>query len=115
MEVCAKLLMKEGLVLNASKTRVMLPHQRQEVTGVIVNVHLQAPRELRRYLRHQIKMIRTYGVPRHVSQEEAAVQTYRQHIRGIAEFVLFVNPNDRDAKSAIELLGRVKFRKNDAP
>jgi len=110
IELCTSLLAQEGLFLNKNKTRVMLTYQRQEVTGIVVNTRMQAPRTLRRYLRHHTHMIRTHGVPRDVARDPQSVQRYQLHLRGVAEFILFINPDDRDAKDTISLLGRVRFR-----
>ena len=43
-----------GLQLNSKKIRVLRRNNRQEVTGVVVNEKLQAPRELRRILRQKM-------------------------------------------------------------
>jgi RNA-directed DNA polymerase len=102
--VCESLLAREGLFLNHQKTRLMLRHQRQEVTGVVVNSRLQAPRALRRYLRDQIHMISRFGTPRDILRDPHSIRRHRQHLRGIAEFVLFLNSEDRYAKEAITVL-----------
>lgn len=51
-----------GFELNPEKTRLMLRHQRQEVTGVVVNEHLQVPRSVRRGLRQEIYYIKAFGL-----------------------------------------------------
>lgn len=43
-----------GLQLNNEKIRILRRNNRQEVTGIVVNEKLQAPRELRRILRQKI-------------------------------------------------------------
>ena len=75
----------------------MLRHQRQEVTGVVVNCKLQAPRPLRRQLRQTNYYIEKYGLDNHVARMNETRSNYALHLLGLANFVLFVNPNDRDA------------------
>ncbi|MGO9116875.1 MAG: reverse transcriptase family protein [Desulfomonilaceae bacterium] len=98
-------LQDEGMVLNENKTRLMAPHQRQEVTGIVVNTKkMQAPRETRRRLRQIIYYIEKYGIDSHMGFLKKERANYEKHVLGIANFILFVNPRDRDARKAVELL-----------
>ena len=49
-----------GLQLNNDKIRVQHRNNRQEVTGIVVNEKLQAPRELRRVLRQKMYYLNRY-------------------------------------------------------
>lgn len=104
-----KALQKLGLTLNSEKTRLMLRHERQEVTGVTVNEHMQAPRTVRRRLRQEIHYLKKYGEEQHFARNFSFYNNRLAHLRGLAEFILFLNPNDRDAKDAIAELGRVRY------
>ena len=94
----------EGLELNESKTRLMLPHQRQEVTGIVVNEKLQVPREMRRNLRQAVYYIEKYGLGSHLEHTDETRANHVRHLMGIANFILFVNEEDRDAKKALDVL-----------
>lgn len=104
------LLAEYGFVLNESKTRLMLPHERQEVTGVVVNRYLQAPRGIRRALRQEIYYIQKYGMEAHERWRGSAYPNRQAYLRGLAEYVLFLNPNDRDARQVVQALGRVQYK-----
>jgi RNA-directed DNA polymerase len=95
---------KIGLRLNDAKTRVFRQHQRQIVTGVVVNEKLQAPREMRRELRKVIYYIAKFGLEYHISEIEEKRCNYRFHLMGQANFMLFLNPVDRDALQALAVL-----------
>lgn len=94
----------ENLELNYAKTRLMLSHQRQEVTGIVVNKYMQAPREFRRALRQYIFYIEKYGLYSHMERRSIDKANHLRHLIGIANHILFLNPNDRDAKHAIKVL-----------
>lgn len=99
-----QVLADEKLKLNESKTRIMQRHQQQEVTGIVVNHRLQAPRKVRRDLRQAIYLIEVFGLDSYLSRESKIRANTVQHLMGIANFILFVNPKDRDALHAIEVL-----------
>lgn len=103
---CRTALRRCGLYLNESKTRVMLTHQQQEVTGVVVNQKIQANRSMRRRLRQEIYYIERYGFESHDKKCPSLYGNRIDHLRGLAEFIRFLNPNDRDAKKAISILGK---------
>lgn len=99
-----KELRKLDLKVNDSKTRLMYGHQRQEVTGIVVNKKLQVPRKMRRDLRQIIYYIDKYGLDNHLSNIKETRANYIAHISGICDFILFVNPCDRDALKGRSLL-----------
>lgn len=88
----------ENLKINEKKIRVRKPHQRQEVTGIVVNQKLQAPRELRRKLRQEVYYIEKYGLASHLQKLENQRANYLEHLLGITNHILFVNPNDEEVR-----------------
>lgn len=104
IKLVEQVLHDDGLKLNATKTRLMLPHTRQEVTGIVVNERMQAPRQVRRNLRQAIYFIEKYGLDSHMEATSKFRANYVNHLRGIANFVLFINPEDKDAKHALKIL-----------
>lgn len=104
-------LKRRSFVLNEQKTRLMQRHRRQEVTGVIVNERLQAPRQLRRALRQEIHYIERFGCENHFDRRFSLFGKRVDHLRGIAEYILFLNPDDRDARRTVAILQRVRFER----
>ena len=102
-----RVLEDEGLTLNGKKTRLMLAHNRQEVTGIVVNRKMQAQKIVRSKLRQTIFYIEKYGLDSHMEFKSETRANYVNHLRGIANFILFVNPKDINAKHAIEVLSQV--------
>lgn len=107
IKLVRKVLADEGLVLNEQKTRLMERHQRQEVTGVVVNSKLQAPRYKRREFRQTIYYINKYGVDSHLSYIGNEKANYLKYLLGVANYFLYVNPKDMEVRAAIELLHRL--------
>jgi len=97
-----------NLRLNEKKIRVRRPGQRQEVTGVVVNEKMQAPKELRRELRQAVYYIEKYGLASHLDKTENFKANHVYHWLGIANFILFLNPKDEDALRCRELLRKHK-------
>jgi len=103
-----KVVGEDEMRLNEKKIRLMERHQRQEVTGITVNQKLQASRETRRRLRQAIYYIDKYGIDSHLNFTQNMRANYIKHLMGIANFILFVNPNDAEAKNALNILRRVQ-------
>ncbi len=92
------------LTINAEKTRLMRRHECQEVTSVVVNEKLQAIRKLRRDLRQAVYYIERFGLNAHLDKIQERRANYTKHLIGQATFILFLNPGDKDARSALETL-----------
>ncbi len=112
IKMVSKVLGDNDLLLNEDKTRLMLKNKRQVVTGIVVNKKLQAPRYIRRELRKAIYYIKTFGLDSHIYHEDIKKSNYIYHLMGIANYILFVNADDKDAKEAIKIL---KENKSDKP
>jgi RNA-directed DNA polymerase len=103
-----RVLSDHRLVLNDRKTRVMRRHRAQLVTGAVVNEKVQAPRALRRELRQVAHYIEKFGFLDHVREVGMNRKKYLDHLLGQANYVLFLNPKDRDAMKLVELLKRTR-------
>jgi len=99
-----KILGDYDLFLNDNKTRLMQRHQRQEVTGIVVNEKMQTPKEIRRHVRQEVYYINKYGMDSHLDKIKDVRSNYVKHIIGIVNYIKFVNPNDRHAAQALSIL-----------
>lgn len=88
---------EEGFSLNKSKIKLKHSYQRQNVTGIIVNKKLQAPRELRKELRKNMYYIGKYGINSHLEHLKNNNPNYLEHLLGKANYILFINPKDKEA------------------
>ena len=100
------------LSVNEKKTRVRKPGQRQEVTGVIVNEKIQAPISTRKKLRQSVYYIEKYGLVSHLEKTENERANHIYHLLGIANFILFLNPEDEEAKRYKTILQSYILREN---
>jgi RNA-directed DNA polymerase len=101
-----RLLRFYALRLNEDKTRLMERHQRQEVTGLVVNSKVSVPRSIRRRIRQEQHYIERFGIASHESFLKSLHGNRLAHLRGLAEFVLSVESGDRDAKALVQSIGR---------
>ena len=92
------------LRINYEKLRVRRPGQRQEVTGVIVNEKIQAPKEIRKKLRQSVYYIEKYGLASHLDKTYNTRANHIYHLLGLANFILFLNPDDQEVQNYIEIL-----------
>lgn len=89
-----------GFSLNLRKTRLAARHQRQQVTGIVVNKKPQTSREYRRKLRQELYYCKKFGVASHLqaSKEITArkkdLEAYLQSLMGRVDFVLQIDPEN---------------------
>ena len=88
-DAVARIAHEEGFCLNPAKTRVMLRHQRQSVTGLVVNDHLAVSRDAVDTLRAILHNC-ARGDPR--EQNRAGVADFRRHLEGRVAWVEQVDP-----------------------
>ena len=89
-------LLRLGFELNGKKTFICTRSRRQEVTGLIVNDHVQTSREYRRELRKEWHYIRKYGIKEHLKhiRFEGTPDEYLSGFSGRVAHVLASNPDD---------------------
>jgi len=110
----SKIIYKNGFSLNSSKTRIARKNTRQEVTGIVVNSHMQLPKKVRKEIRQQVYYIRKYGLDSHLEHIGETRKNYLSHLLGKACFALFINPNDIELKkSSMYLKELVKKMESD--
>lgn len=100
----AQVLSDEGLIINDRKTRFRGKNQQQEVTGVVVNEKLQAPKVIRKQLRQAVYYIEKYGLPSHLEKTNNQRANHIRHLIGLANFILFINKEDQEARKYIDIL-----------
>lgn len=108
-----EILNSQGFEINNDKTRVRGQHQRQEVTGIIVNKKLQVASETRKQLRQQVYYIKKYGLDSHLTLIKKEKYSYLKHLLGLANHISFVNPKDTKAREYLIFLKELwKYEKN---
>ncbi|MBR2506625.1 MAG: retron St85 family RNA-directed DNA polymerase [Bacilli bacterium] len=94
-----------GFNINSKKTRVAYKNARQEVTGIVVNSHMQVSKNKRRDIRQQVYYIKKFGLDSHLTHIQETRANYLNHLLGQINFCLFVNPKDNEMK---QYFGQIK-------
>lgn len=83
----------EGFYINPSKTRISYKHQRQDVTGLIVNNQtVRINKNYKRKVGQEIYYCLKYGVSDHLQHIGCEKSFYKEHLYGKAYFIKMVEP-----------------------
>lgn len=91
-----KELSKIGLELNEDKKKLMKPNQPQIISGIVVNKKAQVPKKVRNILRNEMHFIVTYGLEDHMERTNQTKSNYLKHLIGRVNYVLQINPRDKE-------------------
>ncbi len=85
-----------GLNINKKKTKLMKRGTRQTVTGIVVNEKPQVVFHKRNKLRQELYFIKKFGLENHINHNKITQSNYLKHILGQINFILQINPNDKE-------------------
>ena len=89
----------------SSTSRVVAKsNARQEVTGIIVNTHMQISKKKRKQIRQQVYYIKKFGLESHLEHIRENRANYLNHLLGQINFALFVNPKDEEMKEYFDII-----------
>lgn len=86
-----EIIQEEGFIINEDKVRLRYAHQRQEVTGLIVNERISVAPRVRKELDTAIYYCNKYGVSDHMAHIGCDKCFYKEHLYGIAYFIKMVD------------------------
>ena len=89
-------LAKLELKINDEKTKLMTPNTRQTVTGIVVNEKLQVAFSKRNEIRQEMYYIKKFGLENHMMKKNIKKANYLLHLLGKINFVLQINPSDKE-------------------
>lgn len=92
--IIKEILIEEGFVINERKTRILYKHNRQEVTGLVVNG--KSPNVNKKFInsvKTEIYFCNKYGVYNHRMKIKNDKSFYKEHMYGKVEFIKMVNEN----------------------
>jgi RNA-directed DNA polymerase len=87
---------KMNLKINAAKTKLMTPSNRQTVTGIVVNEKPQVVFYKRNELRQAMYYIQKFGIDEHREYKEINQRNFLEHLLGKINFVVQINPKDKE-------------------
>ncbi len=95
--------------LNKEKIKIMKQNTCQLVTGIVSNNKIiNVPKYKIKNLRKEIYYIKKYGIDDHMNHIGIKKAHYLEHLMGIANFILFINKNNKTAIEAIDFLRKLK-------
>ena len=109
----SKMVFKEGFSINPEKTRIARNNARQEVTGIVVNSHMQLSKEKRKQIRQQVYYIKKFGLESHLEHIGENRAHYLNHLLGQINFSLFVNPKDDEMKECFDTIRIIMHNQNE--
>lgn len=93
LQIAYEIIVDEGFFVNMGKTHISYKHQRQEVTGLVVNdSQVRVSQSFKRKLRQEIYYCKKYGVRNHLEHINVQRAFYKEHLYGKAYFVNMVEP-----------------------
>ena len=103
-----KIVNEEDFDINDKKTRIAYKHQRQEVTGIIVNdARLRVNKKYKRKIYQEIYYCTKYGVLNHMIQTNCDKAFYKEHLYGKAFFINMIEPDE--GKKLLILLQNISW------
>lgn len=98
---------KEGFKVNLKKTRVQHESERQQVTGIVTNKIMQVSKSTRKQLRQDMYYIKKYGLNSHLEHKNENRVYYLNHLLGIANYIVFINPKDTEVREYVNILTKM--------
>jgi len=97
---------KHGYTINKMKTTAKLQHQRQMVTGVVVNKKLSIKKSCIKNLRQQVYYIDKFGLENHLKRTKEIRRNHLFHLLGKVNHYLSVRKTD---KELIKIKEKLKY------
>lgn len=106
--IASRIIDEEGYNINKEKTRIAFSHQRQEVTGLIVNNEkIRVSKKYKRTLYQELYYCEKYGVDNHMKKIKCNKAFFKEHLYGKAFFVNMVEPDE--GKKLLKILDRIRW------
>ena len=91
--IVIEIIRDEGFEINTRKTRILYPHQRQEITGLVINNGIiKVPKEYKRELRKEIYFCKKYGPTSHQEHIGDGHSFLKEHLYGKAYYIKMIEP-----------------------
>lgn len=85
----------------------MKPHQRQEVSGIVVNKRIQVPKSKRNQIRNQMFYIKKFGLESHIKKTKNIKTNFLKHLIGNIGYILQLNPKDKEFIEYMKILRKL--------
>ena len=94
LPIIKEIIEAEGFSVNEKKVRVALPHQRQEVTGILINNgKVAVSRKYKRKFYQEIYYCKKYGPAEHQRYIGDKHSYFKEHLYGKAYYIKMIEPD----------------------
>ncbi len=108
ISVSKRIIKDEGFIVNEKKTRTALKHQRQEVTGLIVNNDkVRVNKKYKRKLYQELYYCQKFGVSEHMRKIGCDKAFYKEHLFGRAYFICMIEKDE--GKKLFDILEKIQW------
>ena len=73
---------------------------------------MQLSKEKRKLIRQQVYYIKKFGIDSHLEKINETRSHYLNHLLGIINFALFINPKDEEMKEYFEVIKSLLLKQN---
>lgn len=102
-----RIMRDEGFMPNESKRRYVQRHERQRVTGIVVNDKLNWPKDRRRWLRQELYYLQKFGTASHLERRGINRSAYKDYIYGHVFALKMINADE--ALSHLKVLDSIDW------
>lgn len=112
LKIVTEIVNSLNLRINESKTKLMTRNTRQTVTGIVVNEKPQVVFHKRNNFRKDIYFIKKFGLDEHIKYQKIKQSNYLEHLIGNINFILQINPDDKEFQEYKVFLYDLKSKQN---
>lgn len=108
IKIAKEIITDSGLTINEDKTSLLINANKRIITGISVKGKtITVPREFKRNIKNELHFISKFGYLAHINHQKIKDPNYLLRLIGRVNFWMQVEPNNSDAKKALNMLNKI--------